>query len=239
MKRKKTMTINTFSHVDNIIICAKESLSKPDDFGYWGSEDTFVTWGFCAIDKTRDSSIMDISNFETISKELIEDYPGDFRIESYGHWAVGEVTRLLCRVLKQESDIELDNITDAYKKAMSCKDQLNDYPVYDEDDYHNRLYKEAIGCLYDLPNYLEDMINTNVENYGEDIYYELTANMNIEFDVDGEQYPKDDDIKYAVYSLQIWNPEAIEEWNEWTDQNGLERISVRKENPNQLKLFED
>jgi hypothetical protein len=63
--------------------------------------------------------------------------------------------------------------------------------------------------------------------------------MNIEFDVDGEQYPKDDDIKYAVYRLQIWNPEAIEEWNEWTDQNGLERIHVRKENPNQLKLFED
>jgi len=83
------------------------------------------------------------------------------------------------------------------------------------------------------------MIDTNVPNYGEDIYYELTANMNIEFDVDGEQYPKDDDIKYAVYSLQYWNDEATEEWNEWTDQNGMERISTRKENPNQLKLFED
>ena len=32
---------------------------------------------------------------------------------------------------------------------------------------------------------------------------------------------------------------TAEEWNEWTDQNGMERISKRKENPNQLKLFED
>jgi len=228
-----------FIYSDNLVRCATDALTKPEDFGYWGPEDTFVTWGFCGIDKTRDSSVMDISNFETISQELMDDYPDDFRIENYSHWACGSIDRLICRILKRETNVELDNITDAFKKAMICKDKLGAYPVYDEEDYHNRLYKEAIGCLYDLPDYLENMIDTNVPNYGEDIYYELTANMNIEFDVDGEQYPKDDDIKYAVYSLQYWNDEATEEWNEWTDQNGMERISTRKKNPNQLKLFED
>lgn len=231
--------INNFVYSENLIRSATDGLTKPEDFGYWGPEDTFVTWGFCGIDKTRDSNIMDISNFETITEELLDGYPDDFRIEKYNHWLVGSVSRLVCRILKRGTKVEFDNITDAFKAAMICKDQLNDYPVYDQDDYSNRLYKEAIECLYDLPNYLKDMVDINTSDYAEKIYFELSANMNIEFDVDGEQYPKDDDIKYAVYRLQIWNPEAIEEWNEWTDQNGLERIHVRKENPNQLKLFED
>lgn len=229
---------NTFVYTENILRCGKDALTKPEDFGYWGPKDMFVTWGFCGIDKTNFSSVMDISNFETITKKLTSEYPNDFRIERYNHWACGSIERLVCRILKEETEISDSNITSAFKKAMSCLDSLNDYPVYDEDDYIGRLDEEAISCLYNLPDYLENMIDTNVTNYGENIYHELTVNMNIEFNVDGEQYPKDDDIKYAVYCLQIWNNEAIEEWNEWTDQNDMERISTRKENPNQLKLFQ-
>lgn len=230
---------DTFVYTENILKCVNDSLIKPEDFGYWGSEDMFVTWGFCGIDKTRDSNVMDISNFEVITEELMSKYPNDFRIETYNHWLCGWVNRLICRVLNDGPEVIHSNISEAFKTVMTCKDKLADYPIYDEADYYDRLYKEAIDCLYDLPDYLENMIDTNVPNYGEDIYYELTANMNIEFDVDGEQYPKDDDIKYAVYSLQYWNDEATEEWNEWTDQNGMERISTRKKNPNQLNLFED
>lgn len=230
---------NTFVYTENILRCGKDALTKPEDFGYWGPKDMFVTWGFCGIDKTRDSSVMDISNFETITKKLMSEYPNDFRIEKYNHWACGSIERFVCRILKEETEISDSNITSAFKKVMSHLDNLSDCPVYDEDDYYNRLSTRAIGCLYDLPNYLECMIDTNFPLYGEKIYHELTVNMNIEFNVDGGQYPKDDDIKYAVYSLQIWNNEVIEEWNEWTDQNGMERIFTRKENPNQLKLFED
>ena len=64
-------------------------------------------------------------------------------------------------------------------------------------------------------------------------------NMDVELSVDAGAYPKDDEILMALYNLQLWNSNAIEEWNEWTDRNGLERIPFIKENPNQLKLFED
>ena len=230
---------DTYMYTENILKSAEQALVKPEDFGYWGSEDMFVTWGFCGIDKTRDSNVMDISNFEVITKELMNKYPNDFRIETYNHWLCGWVNRLICRVLNDGLEVIHSNISEAFESAMICKDKLNDYPIYDQDDYYDRLYKEAIDCLYDLPDYLEKMIDTDVVNYGEDIHYELTANMNIEFDVDGEQYPKDEQILLAVYNLQIWNTEAIEEWNEWTSENNRESILTAKKNPNQLNLFED
>ena len=230
---------DTFSYSENLLRCAKDALQKPEDFGYWGPEDTFVTWGFCGIDKTRDSSIIDISNFDTMSKTLMSEYPNDFRIETYSHWLVGSIDRLVCRVLKNGTEITQSNITNAFTRAMICKDQLNDYPVYNEDDYSNKLHKAAIDSLNDLPLYLEKMIDTNVPDYAEKIYHEMVVNMDVEFDVDSEQYPTDDEILSAVYCLQIWNPEEIEEWEYWTDRNGLERIPFKKENPNQLKLFED
>jgi hypothetical protein len=142
-------------------------------------------------------------------------------------------------VLKDGPEVIHSNISEAFKSVMTCKDELNDYPIYDQNDYFDRLYKEAIDFLYDLPDYLKNMIDINVPNYAEDIYHELTANMNIEFDVDGEQYPKDEQLLLAVYNLQIWNIEAIEEWNEWTSENKRESVLTAKKNPNQLNLFED
>lgn len=138
---------NSFIYSENLIKCAGEAIKKPEDFGYWGSEDTFVTWGFCGIDKHRDSEALQRSNFKVISADLIEKYPDDFRIETYRHWAVGSIDRLLCRVLKNKEDgIVIDNITDAFKSAMLWQDKLQEYPVADEDDY---MELEALENDYD------------------------------------------------------------------------------------------
>lgn len=125
-----------FVYTENLIKCAGDAIEKPEDFGYWGPEDTFVTWGFCGFNKHRDSETIERSNFRVISEDLMEKYPNDFRIETYSHWAVGSVDRLLCRVLKdKEPGIVIDNITEAFKAAMVWQDKLQEYPIADEEDW--------------------------------------------------------------------------------------------------------
>jgi hypothetical protein len=61
---------------------------------------------------------------------------------------------------------------------------------------------------------------------------------NIEICPDAGVWPNDDDILMAVYTEQLWNTENIALWEDFCSRNGLEMPSI-KENPNQLKLFED
>jgi hypothetical protein len=122
---------------------------------------------------------------------------------------------------------------------MGILDSLDDYCIYDETHYYNMEYDECVEIIKDLDEHLDIMINKSNDDWAESIYHELTRNLNIEFCPDADAYPKDNDIIEAVYNLQLWNKEAIDKWNEWTDQNGLERVPVRVISPNQLKLFEE
>jgi hypothetical protein len=214
---------------------AGQALQKPEDFGYWGDNDMFKTWGFTGIDKTDASDILEISNFEVISKDLIERYPDDFRIETYKHWAVNSIDRLVCRILKSPGDVVEENITNAFIAAMTWHNELDEYSIADEDHYLKLEHDEAISTFNYMDDYLKDMIDTTKEDWAEALYYELSNNMG----VDVHYNLKDDDIITAAYQLQIWNTEAITEWDEWTDRNNCEKIPFKKENPNQLKLFED
>jgi hypothetical protein len=215
---------------------AAQALQKPDDFGYWGYDDMFLTWGFTGIDKNDASDLLEQSNFEVISKQLMEEYPDDFRIETYKHWAVNSVDRLVCRILKEPGEIVNLNITDAFRTAMDWHNELDNYSIADEEHYLRMEFDYAIELIKDMDSDLLQLINTESEDWAEDIYYQLTMNMGIDI---VNEYVKNDDIQMSVYVMQLWNLDAIEEWNEWTDRNNLERIPFRKENPNQLKLFED
>lgn len=225
-----------FSYTENIIKCANDALQKPNDFGYWGYEDTFVTWGFCGIDKNRDSGILERSNFEIISKDLMRRFPDDFRIEGFGHWAVGHVDRLVCRVLKNDSEITESNITQAFIEAMKWNDDLKDYPIADESHYYEMEYKECIEILEQLPSYLLRMINTSEQDWASSVYSELTSNMNVEFCPDTQCYPDDNEILEAVYNIQLFNFDEKDEWDLWCENNYKSEIKLT--NPNQLKLFE-
>ena len=52
-------------------------------------------------------------------------------------------------------------------------------------------------------------------------------------------YPFDEDVRKAIYQAKLCNPEEFEKWDSWADMNNLPRPNFKKENPNQLKLFED
>jgi len=217
---------------------ATMALKKPEDFGYWGSEDMFKTWGFSGIDDTA-QSILEKSNFEVISKDLMERFPGDFRIETYKHWVVGSIDRLVCRILLSESDVTESNISPAFIAAMEWQERLMEYSVADEGDYFNKEYESVIESIKELPSYLLDLIDTSDSNWADFIYNELAMNMNVELSPDAGLYPEDEDILMAVYNIKYWNKENIGGWTEFIERNNLEPIPTRQYNPNQLNLFED
>lgn len=222
-------------YVNNIEIYAKQATTKPEDFGYWGSDDMFKTWGFTNIDQSRDSDILTKSNFKYITEDLMGNLSDDFRIETYNHWAVGSVDRLVCRVYEEDRK----TIALPFIMAMQWLDKLDDYPVADEDSYQEMMHLDNIESLdfwADIyPGYVD------IEKYPDwagDVLYELEVNMNIEFHLDSGS---DEDIIQAIYNLQYWNAAGYVKWFEFCDRNNLEKPqflinNISKYNPNQLEM---
>lgn len=207
-------------YVENLEEYAKQATTKPEDFGYWGSKDMFDTWGFTNIDQSRDSDVLAKSNFKYITEELMDIFPDDYRIETYNHWAVGSVDRLVCRVY---DDDDKKIISSSFYLAMEWLDKLDDYPVADEDSYGEMLHLDNIESL----NFWADICPgyVDIEKYPDwagDVLYELEVNMDIEFHPDSGT-PKDEDIMQAIYNLQYWNAAGYVKWYEFCDRNGLEK----------------
>lgn len=88
--------------------------------------------------KTRDSGALERSNFNCILKDIDPNYDTDKEnpnviVGSFGHWACGWVEAIMIH----ESD------TKAIEHGNDIQDQLDIYPVYDEDHYSNLEYEEA------------------------------------------------------------------------------------------------
>ena len=205
--------------VSNIEKYAKMATEKPQDFGYWGSSDMFDTWGFTNIDQNRDSDVLEKANFKYITEELMGLFPEDYRIETYNHWAVGSVDRLVCRIYEDDTDKKV--IASSFYLAMEWLDKLDDYPVADEETYDKMIDDDNIDSInfwnYLNPGYVD--IDNNLD-WESEVYHELDVNMGIDVRHSGF---KDDDILMAIYQLQIWNAEKFMEWYAFCDQNGLER----------------
>jgi hypothetical protein len=217
---------------------AGQALQKPEDFGYWGDDDMFKTWGFTGIDKNDASDILEISNFEVISNDLIKRYPNDFRIETYKHWAVNSVDRLVCRILKSPGDVVEENITNSFIAAMTWHNELDEYSIADEDHYLEMEHTAIVDMINNIEDYLKNMVDLAKENWAEELYYELSNNMGVE--LYNGVYIEDNKILEAILNSKLCNPERWGEWNEWCDEQGFDRPTFKvKENPNQLKLFED
>jgi len=205
--------------VSDIEKYAKMATEKPQDFGYWGNSDMFDTWGFTNIDQNRDSDPLEKANFKYITEELMGLFPEDYRIETYNHWAVGSVDRLVCRVYEDDTDKKV--IASSFFLAMEWLDKLNDYPVADEETYNKMIDDDNIDSIvfwnYLNPGYVDI---DNSPDWASEVYHELDINMGVDVRYSGF---KDNDILMAIYQLQIWSPELFMEWYAFCDQNGLER----------------
>ena len=224
------------SYVEDIEKYAKQATTKPEDFGYWGSEDMFVTWGFTNIDQNRDSDTLEKANFKFITEELIGLFPEDYRIETYNHWAVGSVDRLVCRVYEEDTDKKV--IASSFYLAMEWLDKLDDYPVADEQTYDIMIDNDNIDSI-DFWNYLNpgyvDIVNN--PDWAAEVYHELEFNM----DIDVRSGFKDNDVMIAIYNLQYWSAENYQKWFDFCDEINLERPQfsvneISKYNPNQLEM---
>jgi hypothetical protein len=224
------------SYVENIEKYAKQATTKPEDFGYWGSEDMFVTWGFTNIDQNRDSDTLEKANFKFITEELMAIFPDDYRIENYAHWAVGSVDRLVCRVYEEDTDKKV--IASSFYLAMEWLDKLDDYPVADEQTYDKMIDDDNIDSI-DFWNYLNPGYVDTVNNpdWASEVYHELEFNM----DIDVRSGFKDNDVIMAIYNLQYWSAENYQKWFDFCDEINLERPpfsanEISKYNPDQLEM---
>jgi hypothetical protein len=237
-----------------IVELAKHALQKPDDFGWWGRDEMFKTWGWAGIDKNNASDAYAIVNFDVITENLISRFPDDFDIVGLRHWVVGHVDRLTCRVLKDEDvDITEENITDAFKAAMTWQMELEDYPLADDDRLYEYCENEMVEWIAsEMP--IEVYIAISKNEVAGQIIEEMRNDDNfdpVDWIVSG-QYPDQDMIRHSAYNLNLCWIQHRDLWDEWVEEQGLPPILWGDEigySPNaihklhkingQLNLFEE
>jgi len=168
-------------------------------------------------------------------------FPDDFRIEGYKHWAVGHVDRLVVRILKQDGPIDEENITDAFRAAMQWKDELDDYPVADDDHYSEMIYKDAIEVIRYSPNKILDMINKDSTDWEDLIYQYLSYYEELQIDSDAEIYPEDEQIIAAIFHYELMlkdEDDSYTSWNEFCEENGYEDFIVTTEKLMQMNRMQ-
>lgn len=139
----------------DLIKAANEALARPLDFGYYGDLDLFGSWGL-TICQHRDSDVLERSNYRCILRDLdqhIEGHgcdPDDYRNEVHSsHWGHGDIDQVAVRVLiDPDEEIVPSNITGAFRWVASVALYIAEQdPVYDESDYSDKEYAEALDIV--------------------------------------------------------------------------------------------
>lgn len=234
---------------------AREALARPSDFGWWGFDEMFDTWGFTGIAMHRDSDLLQISNYHSVVRDLRHDFGDDFdeHFQEVGlkHWAVGHTDNLCCRILNRSmphSDITDDDVTDYFKKAVDIAISLReDYPVYDECDYSDRQWVAAYDWLKECLSHSSYVdVGSHVvmtdSNVGEIHYWLSEMSYYENYLDDGTPYYEGDMIAEAVFDLGFDKRETesdIEFWTNWEYNNGAavaRRTNRWNEEAGQLKM---
>jgi hypothetical protein len=94
----------------------------------------------------RDSRLLDMSNATAIArgmKPFTEGDDPDVVMESHSHWAVGHVDGFSIRVYRD------GETTDAFKTYHDLAEQMDGYPILDEEDYSRREYEATMENIAD------------------------------------------------------------------------------------------
>jgi hypothetical protein len=118
---------------------------------------------YCAVyAKTRDSDYLYQSNYDAY-KQLLNDAHVRFYELHFNHWGCGWIDQLVIKAINKNG-----KVSKAFMTCLSIQEQLDNYPVLDEDDYSNREYDATIESIHDnLPG---DMIDNLPDNFAESIF---------------------------------------------------------------------
>lgn len=207
----------------NIVQLAEMALERPNDFGWWGRDEMFKSWGWAGIDKHNGSHFIDEFNFDVHSKYLINTFPDDFEIVGLQHWAVGHVDRLTVRILiDSDKPVTEDNITDAFKTTINCLVDLDLYPIADEELYYEKVSERAFEELCkEIPK--EVYIKTSIEDVASEYLrlliekYDFYEDSYVE-----EQFAINEEVLYMIgYELGLCSAEYRDFWDDFVNEQGL------------------
>ncbi len=235
---------------------AKQALTKPSDFGWFGFEEMFDTWGFAGINKHRDSALVDLSNWDAAIADIKhhfgdEIYDENFQEVGLGHWLVGHADQLCVKILHKSiphDSITDEDITDYFKYVADIALYLSEeYPVLDENDLSERQWLATNSDI-------EDMANCSWIPFGQkcvmqdgfgDMVQSWLCNNDcwiVNYHDDGTPCYDEKDIQEAIYDLWLDDREDEEAnafWSEWEEINPsskARRINRRNEENGQLVL---
>jgi hypothetical protein len=147
----------------------------------------------------RDSGLLDQSNADAIAEameQFTDDDDPDVVMESHSHWAVGHVDGFSIRVYRN------GEITDAFKTYHDLMEQLDSYPILDEEDHSRREYEATLENIADAAWRLKDEYDLK-DGWESDVYSWLSDNRpsGIENRDDQGGYPQEDDLRDAFNAL--------------------------------------
>lgn len=124
------------------IEAASDVLTKPSDFGYFGSDESLWVTSAPTWTKHRDSENLEIVNFEIVWETLVAEFPalapagdrkdenpGGFYVFGCGHWAVGWTEQIVVPVLKHPGLVSASNLHPAFLRVCELGDQTKLYPA--------------------------------------------------------------------------------------------------------------
>ena len=154
---------------------------------------------------SRDAGLLEQSNEQAINKRLEPFAKGndpDLVFESHSHWAVGHVDGFSVLVYKQDG-----TITAAFEEFCRINEELEAYPVLDEQIYSELEYSST------LENYRDELwrLRDELPEGWEAQVYEWFSDNHDEFienrDDQGGWAPKDEILK-ALDALGLYPPQA-------------------------------
>lgn len=214
---------------DSLIQAAREALTRPDSFLYYGDLNMFVTWGY-SISQTRDSSLLDLSNYRCLLADVTAHLeregldPGEYIEETRSsHWLCGWIEQLAVRVLVDESrGIVPDNITSAFRWLASAASYLHsDYPVWNDED-HSQLEFEAAHDAWDA--YYSGDMRSWLENA---VTFEPPRGAR---DHSGQPYVYASDYAHDMFNASADHIRALYygyDGNEWYEESGSGMVNAR------------
>ena len=172
-----------------VMITVADAHAGPDSI-YSGDKDEWLI----ALTQTRDSGLIDKSNWAVAQDRLGE--LDDWAIQRSGHWAVGWV----------ESLIVLSD-SDAHREAISIQDDLDAYPLLDE-EHHSGLEWE---CVADT---IQDALRSWDFIDGLDAAHDELMTIAADSGEYGEDYyPDKQDVFFAVVHVMRANNERLQKRN--------------------------